>query len=83
LACASRSGHFLRPFCQEVTGREAEDEGRIPRTLEAELRGELVDGAAVGDVVRVLGCVKVLNADAAAGEGLPAHHFASALLDCS
>ena len=55
---------------QEVTGREAEDEGRIPRTLDAELRGELADGAAVGDIVRVLGFVKVLNADAAAGEGL-------------
>jgi DNA helicase MCM8 len=54
---------------QEVTGREAEDAGRIPRTVEAELREQLVDAAAVGDIVRVLGFVKVLNADAAAGEG--------------
>jgi hypothetical protein len=54
---------------QEVTGREAEDEGRIPRTVEAELREELVGAAAVGDVVQVLGFVKVLHADAAAGEG--------------
>lgn len=52
---------------QEVTGSDVEEEGRIPRTVEAELTGDLVDAAAVGDVVRVLGFVKVLNADAAAG----------------
>jgi hypothetical protein len=33
-----------------------------------------VDGAAVGDVVRVLGFVKVLNADAATGEGIAGLH---------
>ncbi len=50
-----------------MSGAAAEDEGRIPRTIAVELTADLVDAASVGDIVRVLGFVKVLNADVTAG----------------
>ena len=69
---------------QEQGGPAQEEGGRMPRTLEVEMQGGLVDAAAVGDVVRVLGLVRVLNADAAAGAsaspGCPAVSCLASLL---
>jgi len=41
----------------------------VPRTIEAELTGGLVDAAAAGDAVTVLGWVKVLATDPVAAGG--------------
>ncbi len=46
----------------------------MPRTIEVELTGGLVDAAAAGDVVTVVGWVKVIAADpAAAGISMSCH----------
>lgn len=39
------------------------DAGRVPRTIECELTGDLVDSGVPGDVVTVSGTIKVLNPD--------------------
>ena len=39
------------------------DEGRVPRTIEIELTRDLVESCKAGDVVTVLGMVKVMNAE--------------------
>lgn len=43
--------------------------GRMPATIEVELRGPLVDAAVPGDVVRVAGVVSSQNAEHLAGRG--------------
>lgn len=47
----------------EAAGQE---EGRVPRTIEVELTGPLVDSCAAGDAVTVLGFIKVIAANPAA-----------------
>lgn len=42
---------------QEEAGADADDAGRIPRTVEVEVSTDLVDSASVGDTVEVLGIV--------------------------
>ncbi len=64
---ARASAHPRRPATQELAGADAGDEGRVPRTLEVELREDLVDCCAAGDVVTVVGLVRVLEASADAG----------------
>lgn len=55
----------------EAAGQE---EGRVPRTIEVELTGPLVDSCAAGDAVTVLGFVKVIAANpAAAGASILIH----------
>lgn len=44
---------------ENQTGRASTEEGRIPRTIESELSGGLVDACKAGDTVTVLGIVKV------------------------
>jgi DNA helicase MCM8 len=45
------------------------DPGRIPRSIEVELAGDLVMAAVPGDVVMVAGVVKSINTEVAAGRG--------------
>lgn len=45
---------------QELLGSDAQQQGRVPRTVEVELKQDLVSSCVVGDVVTVLGLVKVL-----------------------
>lgn len=51
---------------QEVLGADKSAVGSVPRCVEVELRDSLVDSCMVGDVITVLGHVKVL----ATGEDL-------------
>jgi len=52
---------------QEVDNSLA-DAGRVPRTVEVELTQGLVDSCIPGDVVTIVGIVKSVNADHAAGK---------------
>lgn len=52
---------------QELSHADKEEAGRVPRTLEVELTRDLVDSCSAGDVVTVLGIIKVLSTDAEAG----------------
>ncbi|GMH34114.1 hypothetical protein BSKO_01948 [Bryopsis sp. KO-2023] len=52
---------------QEILGADKQEEGRIPRTVEVELTNDLVDCCVAGDVVTVLGLVKVINTEANGG----------------
>ncbi|KAG2451618.1 hypothetical protein HYH02_003399 [Chlamydomonas schloesseri] len=45
---------------QELLGADKAAEGQVPRSVEVELCGDLVHGAVVGDVVTVVGIVKVM-----------------------
>eukprot|EP00124_Ichthyophonus_hoferi_P000656 Ihof_evm3s26 gene=Ihof_evmTU3s26 len=54
---------------QEVIPDSRQDSGRIPRTLDCELTGDLVDAAVPGDVVTVCGEVKLINCDEGQGKG--------------
>jgi hypothetical protein len=56
---------------QELSQADKEEAGRVPRTLEVELTRDLVDSCSAGDVVTVLGIIKVLSTDAEAG--MPSH----------
>jgi DNA helicase MCM8 len=50
---------------QELDEKSAE--GRIPRTVEVELTGDLVEACIPGDIVNVCGVVKSVNAEVQAG----------------
>lgn len=50
-----------------MTGAGSAEEGRVPRTVEVEATRDLVDAAAVGDAVEVLGVVHTMDV-AAAGD---------------
>ena len=52
---------------QELSQADKEEAGRVPRTLEIELTRDLVNSCSAGDVVTVLGVIKVLSTDAEAG----------------
>lgn len=43
------------------------DSGRVPRNIEIELTGDLVDSCVPGDVVSICGIVKVANVEAERG----------------
>ncbi|KAG2441933.1 hypothetical protein HXX76_003538 [Chlamydomonas incerta] len=45
---------------QELLGADKAAEGQVPRSVEVELAADLVHGAVVGDVVTVVGVVKVM-----------------------
>lgn len=53
LICSSR--------IQELLKSEHHEEGRVPRTVECELAEDLVDACIPGDVVTVIGIIRVLN----------------------
>jgi DNA helicase MCM8 len=46
---------------QEIVSGEQVDQGRIPRTIECELRGALVDGCIPGDIVTIAGTIKAMK----------------------
>ncbi len=48
------------PHLQELLGSDKSAEGSVPRSVEVELSGDLVHGAVVGDVVAVVGLVRVM-----------------------
>ena len=50
-----------------MAGADAGDEGRVPRTVDVELREDLVDCCAAGEVVTVVGLVRVLDTAADPG----------------
>lgn len=47
----------------------AREEGRMPRTLDAELFADLIDSCIPGDVVSICGVIRVLSVDVAGGGG--------------
>ncbi|KAK4798089.1 hypothetical protein SAY86_030415 [Trapa natans] len=52
---------FQKIRLQELQQSENHEEGRVPRTVECELTEDLVDMCIPGDVVTVIGFVKVIN----------------------
>lgn len=42
--------------------------GQVPRTVEVEVREDMVDSCTAGDVVTVVGIVKVINTEAIPGD---------------
>lgn len=64
--CAARAG---AAGAQEVTGPGSVEDGRVPRMVEVEGARDLVDGAAVGDTVQVVGVVCTM--DVGGGGGPP------------
>jgi DNA replicative helicase MCM subunit Mcm2 (Cdc46/Mcm family) len=67
---------------QELSNADKEDTGGVPRTLEVELKGDLVDCCSAGDVITVLGLVKVVSSEPRKG-GHPLHAKALQLLHAS
>ncbi|KAK9824829.1 hypothetical protein WJX81_003431 [Elliptochloris bilobata] len=55
---------FQKLRIQEQAGADEGDEGRVPRTLDVELREDLVDGCTAGEVVTVVGLVRVTDTSA-------------------
>ncbi|KAM7531773.1 hypothetical protein LguiB_035183 [Lonicera macranthoides] len=52
---------FQKIRIQELVKSEHHEEGRVPRTVECELAEDLVDACIPGDVVTVIGIIRVLN----------------------
>ena len=52
---------------QELQNAHKGSEGQVPRSIEVELRGDLVDCCTAGDVATVAGIVKVINTETEAG----------------
>ncbi|KAF6258257.1 MCM2/3/5 family-domain-containing protein [Scenedesmus sp. NREL 46B-D3] len=56
---------------QELLGADQQQQGKVPRSVEVELKQDLVGSCVVGDVVAVLGLVKVLATGDAKPSGPP------------
>ncbi|XP_057983976.1 probable DNA helicase MCM8 [Malania oleifera] len=52
---------FQKIRIQELQQSENHEEGRVPRTVECELTEDLVDACIPGDVVTVVGVIRVIN----------------------
>ena len=65
---------------QELEG-DLSDAGRIPRSLDCELFGDLIDSTVPGDVVTVSGVLRTLETDVAAGKGSKGQSIFSVFLD--
>lgn len=50
-------------FLQELQNAHRDSGGQVPRTIEVELKEDLVDSCTAGDVVTVVGIVKVVNTE--------------------
>ena len=59
--------HLSLHAWQEVNSSTSQGQGEVPRTLEVELLRDLVDCCVAGDLVTVLGLVKVICTEATAG----------------
>ena len=55
---------------QELQAAHAGSSGQVPRSIEVELRGALVDPSCAGAVVTLLGLVSVINTEGEAGKQL-------------
>ena len=55
------------PIWQELQNAHRDSGGQIPRTIEVELKEDLVDSCTAGDVVTVVGIVKVVNTEIVPG----------------
>jgi DNA helicase MCM8 len=53
---------------QEIASTDLGVGGRIPRTVDVELLDDLVDTCSAGDVVTIVGFVKVINTEQDQGE---------------
>ncbi|GIL88344.1 hypothetical protein Vretifemale_16312, partial [Volvox reticuliferus] len=60
LRSAARCVDWQKIRLQELLGADKAAEGQVPRSVEVELSGDLVHCAVVGDVVTVVGVVKVM-----------------------
>lgn len=65
----ARAIDFQRIKLQEIVISGKGEQGRIPRTIEVELRDDLVDGCIPGDVITVCGVVKARKTSVLAGGG--------------
>jgi DNA replicative helicase MCM subunit Mcm2 (Cdc46/Mcm family) len=65
---------------QELEG-DLSDAGRIPRSLDCELFGDLIDSTVPGDVVTISGILRALEIDVAAGKGSKGQSIFSVFLD--
>lgn len=54
-------------MCSKLQEIDKSDKGRVPRTIEIELTHDLVGSCRAGDVVTVLGLVKVMNTETEPG----------------
>ena len=52
---------------QALPKDERQNEGRVPRPIDVELTEDLVESCLPGDVVTIVGIVKVISGEAAAG----------------
>ncbi|XP_078446733.1 minichromosome maintenance 8 [Wolffia australiana] len=52
---------FQKIRVQEISKSGSHEEGRVPRTVECELTEDLVDSCIPGDIVTVMGIIKVIN----------------------
>ncbi|WIA40343.1 hypothetical protein OEZ86_013710 [Tetradesmus obliquus] len=58
--CSARCIDWQKLRLQELLGADQQQQGKVPRSVEVELKQDLVGSCVVGDVVTVLGLVKVL-----------------------
>lgn len=62
---------------QELLKSEDHEEGRVPRTVECELTEDLVDACIPGDIVTVIGIIRVINSYMDVGGGILRDLYAS------
>lgn len=65
----ARAIDWQRIKLQEIVHSGQGEQGRIPRTIEVELKDDLVDGCIPGDVISVCGVVKARKSSMSAGGG--------------
>ena len=53
---------------QELNSSDPEDAANVPRTIEVEMTEDLVSSCSAGDVITVLGLVKVMSTDTRRGK---------------
>jgi len=58
---------FFQKIKLQEMDYEGAEPGRIPRTVEVELRGDMVDACVPGDVVTVAGVIKTISTEALSG----------------
>ncbi|KAG6489652.1 hypothetical protein ZIOFF_050928 [Zingiber officinale] len=60
---------FQKIRIQELLTSSSHEEGRVPRTVDCELTDDLVDSCIPGDVITVIGIIKVINSYIDVGGG--------------
>ncbi|EIE22418.1 MCM-domain-containing protein [Coccomyxa subellipsoidea C-169] len=67
LRSSAQSIDWQKIRVQELQNAHRDSGGQIPRTIEVELKEDLVDSCTAGDVVTVVGIVKVVNTEVVPG----------------